>query len=669
MAFTVDIDTGGTFTDGLFADGKEIKKVKVDTTPHDLTISWLNCIKEGAAKFGFSKLEEFLEYVDIVRWSNTIASNVIAEKKGPKLGLFLTDGYQKTLYSPAKTKKSSVFGSLIEETNVETVKLPLDTDDLLIRLKKLLEKGVRRICISLKDGLKNIKDEMKIKEIFEEQYPDHYLGNVPLLLGGDICKHPDDMTRTHMALLNSYVHGPMAQSMFKAEDELRERGFLKPILLGHTDGGVSRVSKTKPVDTIESGPIFGIFAGAYWADLYQIPHVITLDVGGTTTKIGLLEDLRPAVTREPDILGVPLNKAALDLKSIALGGGTVANVTNSTLHLGPHSMGAYPGPACYDLGGSETTLTDAYLVRGFIDPQYFFGGTKKLNYERAEKIIQKKVADPLDVDFQVAAYQISSKATQIIADEIKKLIQRTGRTPRDFTLFAFGGNGAIVGCEIAEQTDMKNVLVFSLGSVLSTFGSSVADISHTYEYSPILLASEDEALVNIVQWMIDEARRDMEGEGFDPSNVDAELELTLYNNKDPENLIQLTCPWAMSKIETKAQIQMLNDCLTKSKYGSKSTDMTVEILRLKTKTPISKIKPREFKKVGKDPEPAIKGEREVFYRENKVTTQVYEWDKLQTGNIIPGPAIVEGSDSTYIVPQEWQILMDSFRNGVLERRK
>ena len=249
MGFTADIDTGGTFTDGLFADGKEIRRVKVDTTPHDLT----------------------------VRWSNTVASNVIAEHKGPKLGLFVTDGYQETLYSSAS--KSPVFRHLIEEANVEAVKLPVDTDDLLIQLKGLLEKGVRRICISLKDGLKNIKEEIRIKGIFEEQYPDHYLGNVPLLLGGDICKHPDDMTRTHVALLNAYVHGPMAQAMFKAEDDLRERGFLKTLLLGHTDGGVARVSKTKPVDTIESGPIFGVHAGAYWANLYQIPHVITLDVG------------------------------------------------------------------------------------------------------------------------------------------------------------------------------------------------------------------------------------------------------------------------------------------------------------------------------------------------------------------------------------------------------
>lgn len=257
MGFTIDIDTGGTFTDGLFTNGAEIKRVKVDSTPHDLTVSWLKCMEEGAEKFGFSYLPDFLEEVDIVRWSNTVASNVIAERKGPKMGLFVTEGNKQTLYSTSG--ENPVLGHLIEAGNIDTVSQPVNTEELLIKLKELLEGGVRRICISLKDALKN-DDEATIKDIIEEQFPDHYLGHVPLLLGGDICKHPDDMTRTHKALLNSYVHGPLAQSMYKAEDELRNQGYLKPLLLGHTDGGVTRVSKTKPVDTIESGPIFGIHA-------------------------------------------------------------------------------------------------------------------------------------------------------------------------------------------------------------------------------------------------------------------------------------------------------------------------------------------------------------------------------------------------------------------------
>lgn len=667
MGYTVDIDTGGTFTDGLFTDGKEIKRVKVDTTPHDLTVSWIKCMNEGARKFGFSNLEALLEQVDIVRWSNTVASNVIVEGKGPKLGLFVTDGYEKTLYS--SLPQSPAFGRLLEEVNVEAVKLPLDKDALLIQVKQLLEKGVRRICISLKDGLKDIENEIRIKQTFEDQYPDHYLGNVPLLLGGDICKHPDDMTRTHMSLLNSYVHGPMAQAMFKAEDEIRGHGYTKPLLLGHTDGGVARVSKTKPVDTIESGPIFGIHAGSYWANLYQIPNVITLDIGGTTSKIGLVKDFRPAVTRNADILGVPLKQTMLDLTSIALGGGTVARVTDRTLHLGPQSMGAYPGPACYDLGGTEATITDAYLIQGFLNPRYFAGGTKQLNLERAEKIVQEKVANPLGIGVKLAAYQITTVATQMVADKVLELINRTRKSPEDYHLFAFGGNGSMMGYDVARKIGIGDVHVFSLGSVLSAFGSSVADISHTYEYSPFLKATEGESLANIALWMVDEARRDMEGEGFDIGKVEAELELFLYDKKDLESLFQITFPWVVCNAAPKNMKDMISDSIKQSKLGSKASDLFVELLRLRVKTSAAKMLPSESPSSGKDPGPAFKEEREIWRGTEKVATKIYDWDKLQTGNTIAGPAIIEGSDTTYTVPRGWQFVMDSFQNGVLTRRR
>ncbi|MCZ7664773.1 MAG: hypothetical protein M5U22_18450 [Thermoleophilia bacterium] len=372
MGFTVDIDTGGTFTDGLFGDGTSSRRAKVDTTPHDLTISLFNCLYAGAVAFGLANVKDLLRGCDIVRWTNTIATNVVAERKGPRVGLFVTQGHERSLYSG--NGESPAIGHVVGAENIVGVSQPVDVEDLLVRLKSLLDQGVRRICISLKDGLENSADEAAVKRVFEDQYPDHYLGTIPLLMGSDISKHPDDMTRTHMALLNAYVHGPMAQAMFKAEDDLRHEGFIKPLLVGHINGGVTRVAKTKPVDTIESGPIFGIHAAAYFAEKYGLPRVVTLDVGGTTAKVGLVQDGRPALTRPADVLGIPLNQPMLSLKSISLGGGTVARVAGGDLTLGPDSMGAYPGPACYDLGGTEATVTDAYLVSGFLDPDYFAGG-------------------------------------------------------------------------------------------------------------------------------------------------------------------------------------------------------------------------------------------------------------------------------------------------------
>ncbi len=663
MGFTVDIDTGGTFTDGLFTNGREIKRVKVDTTPHDITIAWLNAMREGALAFGYPTLREFLEQVDIVRWSNTTATNVLAEKKGPKLGIFVSEGHQRSLY--CEKGHSPVFGNLIEAENVETVQYPMDGNELVVQLKRLLEKGVRRICISLKDGMKNLADENAIKSLFEEQYPDHYLGNVPFLLSGDICKHPDDMTRTHMALMNSYVHGPMAQAMFKAEDELRERGYPGTLLLGHIDGGVARVAKTKPVDTIESGPIFGIYAGAFWAEQYQLPQVITLDVGGTTSKVGLVENFRPAMVREGDIVGIPVKQNMLDLRSIALGGGTVARAAEGSLRLGPDSMGAYPGPACYDLGGTHPTLTDAYLVKGFLDPDYFSGGVRKLRREQAEAALSKHVAGPLQVEPRMAAYQIADRATHMIANEVSTLIKRTGRPPTDFALFAFGGNGAIVGCEVARKADINTVYFFSLGSVLSAFGSSVADVSHSYDYSPFLPAREAEPLLKIIGRMMADARRDMAGEGFDLNTVDADLEVQLY---DSAGSYSLNCDWTIQAVEGPELANMFNLRVAQKLPQNGKGDLVVEIVKLRSRAKVSKMQPAEHPVGGEEASGARKGRREVSRDGETVASQVYDWDRLQPGNRIEGHAILEGRDNTYIVPRNWTLTMDRYQNGVLTRR-
>jgi N-methylhydantoinase A/oxoprolinase/acetone carboxylase beta subunit len=663
MGFTIDIDTGGTFTDGLFTDGTVIKRVKVDTTPHDITESWLTAIREGAIKFGFPTVRDFMEQVDIVRWSNTTATNIIAEKKGPKIGLFVTEGYQDSLYSASN--ESPAFGRLVDQANIEVVRLPLNGGQLVLQLKRLLEAGVRRICISLKDGLKNLKDEIQLKDIFEEQYPDHYLGNVPFLSAGDICKHPDDMTRTHVALMNSYVHDAMARAMFKAEDDLRERGYLGTLLLGHVDGGVARVAKTKPVDTIESGPIFGIHAAAFWAEKYKLENVITLDVGGTTTKVGVVENFRPAMVREGNILDIPLKRSMIDLRSIALGGGTIARVIDGKLKLGPRSMGAYPGPACYDLGGTEPTLTDAYLTKGFLNPEYFAGGARKINVEAAMQAIGGNIAEALGLDPHVAAYKIADLATEMIADEILKVIARRGKDAKEYTLFAFGGNGGMVGCEIAQKVGIEKVYLFSLGSVFSSFGSSVADVSHTYDYSPYLPASNHKELGKIVRRMMEDAVRDMEGEGFDPQCVETELEISFESEKDVKPMI---FPWTIDILDNGDIAQTLKKTFLKGGLPQEALDRIIDVLKLRVKSVVAKIEPVDLAVDDESTAPAEKGARVVYRGSEKVTTKLYDWDKLKPGNVIDGHALMEGEDTTHVVPRNWRFVMDAFGNGALYRR-
>src|SRR4051794_9327734 len=286
--YTVDIDIGGTLTDGLFSDGRTVTPVKVDTTPHDFTVCFFECLKEGAKQLGFENLTALLAQVAVIRWSATIATNIIAEHKGPRIGLLVSEETGDELYG---TETSAAVGRVVAPENI--VPLAKDATDLdtLTAIRGLLEQGVRRIAVSMSGGFKDATQEQAIRELVDENFPDHYLGAVPLVLGSEIVRHPDDQTRTHMALVNAYVHTPLAVALFKAEDQLLEQhNYRRPVYIAHVNGGVAPVAKTKAVDTAESSPYFGLNACAWWSRQYGHDHVLALDVGGTTAKLGVVAD-------------------------------------------------------------------------------------------------------------------------------------------------------------------------------------------------------------------------------------------------------------------------------------------------------------------------------------------------------------------------------------------
>src|SRR3989440_2843319 len=525
--YTVDIDVGGTLTDGLFSDGKTAIPVKVDTTPHDLTVCFRDCLTEGARRFGFDDLTEFVNQVDLIRWSTTITSNALAQRTGPKLGLLVSEGHEHDLY--AQDGSSPVLGTLVSPTNVIGLSRPIDPKTVLLAVKTLLENGVRRICISLDGSFQDASDEQEAKRAIESQYPDHFLGTVPVLLGSDLSHYPDTATRTNHSLINAYVHGPLANTLYKAEDDLRAAGYEHPLLIGHANGGVSRVSKTKALDTLESGPTLGLFAASYFARAYQVSQVVTLDVGGTTSKVGIIREGRVVMTNDADILGIPINAPTVLMQSIALGGGSVVNVdpTSRHLRLGPESMGAYPGPACYDLGGTEPTVTDAFLTLQWLPADYFLGGSRKLNTDRAREVIEQHIAKPLDKSVEQAALDIASSAFQMVADTMRDVLGRIDWRPEESTLFTFGGNGPAFACGVAERLGISQVYVFDLGSVFSAFGSSISDIVHVYEHglNVSLAAVEGQREVReVIERMRTEALHDMRGEGFSTDRVPISFE-------------------------------------------------------------------------------------------------------------------------------------------------
>ncbi len=628
--YTVDIDIGGTLTDGLFGDGTQVHAVKVDTTPHDFTRCFFDCLREGARRMGYADLASFLAHVAVLRWSATIATNVLAERKGPRIGLLTT---------PGQLDGSPAIGTVIAPANVVEIADGASDEDLLTAIRGLLEQGVRRVCVSFAGAFGDDSREQHVKRLINDAFPDHYLGAVPVLLASEVCRHPDDTTRAHMALINAYVHTPLAVALFKAEDELlADHGYRRPVYIGHINGGVARVAKTKGIDTTESSPYFGLSACAYFARRYGLDRILALDVGGTTAKLGVIRDGQLVTADHGELFGIPLQTPWPLLRSAAVGGGSVARVEDGAVRLGPESMGAYPGPACYDLGSERATLTDAFLVLGQLDPEGFLGGKRTLSVERARAAIANDVAQPLGIDVDAAAARIVAHGVDLVAAVAEELLdERAG-----YTLFCFGGNGGNFAVPMAERLGMERAVVFQLGPILSAFGSSVADVCHVLEEFPYTQVANgaDEAIGPLVEGLRRTVVRDLEGEGFRARDATLRAELTFAHQGGSEIVtVDAERAAVTHALEHAPDVSLLERVAVRG---------TVSVPRF-------------------DPALVTGDGRAAESFGERAGARLFHWGDLRPGTAIDGPAVLESDTNTCAIPAGWRLRADEFTNGVLER--
>ncbi len=652
---TIDIDTGGTMTDALVSDGVSRHAFKVDTTPHDYTVSFLACLQEAARHFEHANVEAFLATVGLIRWSSTITTNVLGERRGSRIGLLVSSGHEQDLYGRGR---SPVLGELVSESNVIGLPPQPTPVDILSGVRRLLEGGVRRICVCLADAFPDNSAEAAIKAVIEGQYPDHIIGSVPVLLGSEMAPLRHDQTRVHYSLINAYTHSQLATSLYRAEDLLRdEHRWDGPLLVGHTSGGVARIGKTKAADTIESGPVFGTYGGAHMAQLYGLDSALCFDVGGTTTKASIVREGAPVLQRGGELMAVPVKSSFALLRSAVIGGGSVARVKGGALTLGPDSMGAAPGPACYCLGGTRATLTDALLVLGYLDPANFMGGRRELKAEPARRAIAEHVAEPLGVSVEVAALSIRDEAVAMMSELLGNILKEGGLKAADSTLFAFGGNGPMFAAFVADKLGLPRAYIFDLGPVFSAFGSAISDVVHRYERG--LGGTWDDAahtrLKPLCDAMSQQAVRDLNGEGFDPSSASFEWELDLGTGEDEVSTLRASgaaadAPAAIARAvaDAKATGRALLALRLTTRYVVGAHGVTKRTARAAERSPAN----REARFHGGTAEPA----------------KVRRWESLNPGDRIAGPALVNGSTLTCPVPPGWQLQVDDYGNAVLSRR-
>lgn len=684
MRFTIDIDTGGTFTDGFFTDQAEsrVEMVKVPTTPHDLTVCFLDCIKSGAERFGLS-LPDLLYQTGVIRFSSTIATNAIIQHNGSKLGLVVTAGHEADLYAAGGTAPPVVRGGFVAPEMVAgiaeqvgaagEVLQPPDPEVVLARLQDLIDRGAQAIVICLATGGLNPANEQLVKRTIKAEYPNYYLGSIPAFPASETTARPGDALRLNTAVLNAYVHDHLSRSLYKGEEQIRQVGYARPLLVVHNNGGAARVAKTSALNTYNSGPVAGVLGARALAEGYDLPRAISVDIGGTSVDVGVIAGNRVDYDLAPAISDVPVNLPMIRVSAFGGAGGSIASVTSDgRLQVGPQSAGALPGPACFDLGGTEATVTDADVVLGYVNPAYFLGGRMRLNRDRARAAVQK-TATRLGCSLDEAAWRIKQTVDEATAANIRRLAEANGlaaATLRDTVLIVYGGAGATHAAGLLAALGARRALTTPYSPVFCAFSSSTMDVMHTYSTPTLLTLAENgttptspERFNAIVQPFIARAQRDMRGEGFTPDSVRYELELLVHSQAGE---VAVTSPEAL--VATPADLLRLAETCRRGAGLDGPEPIVITSLTLRAIATIPHFTQVEHAPAGPDPSAARKGAREVYWgpQVGRLATPLYERDHLRPGNCVRGPAIVEAEDTTYVIPPGFQFVVDRVLNGFLE---
>jgi N-methylhydantoinase A/oxoprolinase/acetone carboxylase beta subunit len=505
----INIDNGGTLTDICVIDGAQVYRTKTVTTPYDLS----RCLFEGLVKasrliYGKDDLQSLLLSTEYIRYSTTQGTNALVERKGPRLGIIL-GGTLTAAALQGDEQRRGLFSSMVG-ARVATLDAALKGEALeaaaVQAINALSSGGANRVVVayggSARDG-----GEAQLKRLLLRKFPPQLLGAIPILYSHEIVDDADDVRRTWTALFNAFLHPAMERFLYNAEHKLREHSARNPLLIFRNDGHSARVARTIAVKTYSSGPRGGAEGARALAAHYGFKHLLSMDVGGTTTDIGLVENGVVRAHARGKVEGVQTSFPLCDVVSAGVGGSSIIKVEHGQIKVGPESVGGAPGPACFGLGGKEATMTDAFLLTGLLDPASFFGGELKIDVERARAAIAEKVAKPLGLSEERAAMAMEDAWVAKIAASLKNYAPVTA----DTTLAAFGGAGPFVVCKVADAIGVKRVIIPGLAAVFSAFGIGFSDIAHRFE-AP--LASNDAAgLAACRALLLERAQRAMFGEG------------------------------------------------------------------------------------------------------------------------------------------------------------
>lgn len=704
QSFSIFVDTGGTFTDGviLTSDGN-YASTKVPTTPQNLILCLIRLLERLAEMQGL-EVSELLARTDTLAYATTKGTNTLIQRSGPRMGLITTAGFedverrrrsrgkadglswQEVKHSNRIRKPEPLVPRTMIEGVVERVDslgevvIPLSEDSVRTAVQRLIDRGAEGFVVNLIWGPRYPRHEERIREIIYEQLPESNLGSVPIVLGSELSPTRGEYGRGESALVCGYLHREMIDFVREFDERLRSLGYRRPVMLVQNNGGVARPLKTSAIRLWNSGPVAGTAGGSFIAETYGLENVALLDMGGTSCDVAVYHDGAWDSSFDPVADRFRLSLQIIDVQTIGAGGGSIAKYEPDLdqLSVGPESAEAMPGPVAYGLGGVDPTVTDADLALGYINPAGFLGGRMELFPEEAAEAIRRKIAEPTGRELADAALAIRKIVDGQMASLLYRQISMRGFDPREFTLLAYGGAGPIHACDVARDLGIKRIMVFPFSGEFCAFGAACSDVIHQYHVAQRIglysfaeqqYLSDVDQLNTALESLENSARRDFEAEGLESDEVQFDYEFAMRFGRQLGDFV-VSVPFQRVSDEDDVRaicglfVERYNEF-----FGAAAAyiEAGIEIKAITLHARLIRPRPTFSAPQPSLEPPAPHATRNVRFSvsDDWIETPIYAEASLGSSSVIEGPAIVERVDTAALVPPDARYEKDSYGNGVI----
>ena len=684
MGYRLGVDVGGTFTDLVLFDGEanNIYLAKVPSTVHNQSVGVIDGIHKLTEQRGLAP-----QQIGFLIHGTTVATNALLERKGVPCALITTEGCR-DLLQIGRQDRPDLYDEFarrppvivprhlrfeVRERMLYTgeVHVPLDEEQTVEVIEQIRASGVTAIAVCLLHSYANPAHERRVGELLQEYYPEAIVS-----LSHEVSSEFKEYERMSTTLVNIYVMPIVKRYLDTLESSVQEIEVESPLHIMQSNGGIMTATSAArfSVHTVLSGPAGGVVGALMIAEQVKAKDIISIDMGGTSFDVSLCHSGAMLMTMESELAGMPLKVPMIDIHTLGAGGGSIAWIDpGGALRVGPQSAGADPGPVCYGRGGRLPTVTDANLVLGRLNPNYFIGGEIHLSAEAAREAIGREIAKPVGLTIERAAAGIIDVINATMVKGMRYVSVERGYDPREFTVVAFGGAGPLHATALAAELDVPRVISPPIPGATSALGLLVADFRHDYSQT-YLCALPDVSLetINHIYANLEEAALDqMRQEGVAPDNV------LFIRHADVRYLgqgyeLEVAVPAEQLDADSLTTVAQRFCESHRRHYGYvKAENEVVQLVNLRL-TAFGRLPRPQFAPADRSPEAglnparACKGERPVYFKGDFQTVPIYERASLVVGDVIQGPTVIEQLDSTTVLAAGERAIVDGYGNLIID---